>query len=177
MPTKPFPALPGYYNFQVLWVEPITTGMSAIMIWFTHGAEWFYQDLLPTNEKLITPLDPRTVMVIWQLAGCFLLWTLISTLLFRAARDALTNDLIAQERVVGAVIGVYAIADVTHILVTFACLPPSLRFNFGEWNSMIHGNVTLVAAFLVIRIAWFLGIGRKAYYYGLSPTRDDVKAS
>jgi hypothetical protein len=42
----------------------------------------------------------------------YLLLGLISSLVFRAARDALSKDLVAQERVVGSLLKALAIADV-----------------------------------------------------------------
>lgn len=43
----------------------------------------------------------------------YLLLGLISSLVFRAIRDALPNDLVAQERIVGASLTALALADVS----------------------------------------------------------------
>ena len=37
------------------------------------------------------------------------------------------------------------------IAVTFIGLPPDLRYAFFEWNSMTHGNITVVIVLFVVR--------------------------
>jgi hypothetical protein len=91
---------------------------------------------------------------------------LISSLVFRAIRDTLPNNPEAQERILGASMTALALADVTHIIASWICLPENLRYSFGSWNSMTHGNITFVVFLLGMRLAWFAGIGRTTYYYG-----------
>jgi hypothetical protein len=110
--AKPFPALPGFYQFLFLHVEPLSTLVPAFLIWFFPGATWFFNELI-VGGILSTSLDSRTTMAIWQLASCYGLLGMLSSLVFRAARDALPNDPVAQERIVGASFKALAIADVS----------------------------------------------------------------
>ncbi|TFK76651.1 hypothetical protein BDN72DRAFT_753471 [Pluteus cervinus] len=174
--SKPFPALPGFYQTLFYRLEPISTLAAALVIWFKPGAAWFYHQLIPSTDVAPTTLEPRAEMAIWQLGNCFFLLAMMSPVLFRTAREALANDLVAQERIVGAALFVLAVADVSRdMAVTLVALPPHLRFNFLEWNSATHGNITVVIVLLATRISWFLGIGRTSYYYGQFKTK--VKAS
>ncbi|OCH88345.1 hypothetical protein OBBRIDRAFT_836654 [Obba rivulosa] len=157
-----FPALPGLYQLLFLHIEPISTVLTALLIWFSPGAAWFHRELIPGLEDT-APMDARSVMAVWQLGNCYLLLGLISTLVFRAVRDALPNNPAAQERIIGASFMALAIADVTHMLWTFIGLPESLRYDPLRWNSMVHGNITFVIVLLSGRLAWFAGIGRTKY--------------
>ncbi|KAH9949456.1 hypothetical protein B0H21DRAFT_727985 [Amylocystis lapponica] len=163
-----FPALPGFYNLLFLHVEPVSTIAPAIIAWFFPGATWFHHQLIPDSTPVPTVAlqDSRTIMAICQLGNCYLLLGLISTLVFRAVRDALPNDPVAQERILGASFTALALADVSHVLVTFVTLPTGLRYDFTNWNSMTHGNITFTVFLCACRLAWFLGIGRTRYYYG-----------
>lgn len=64
-------------------------------------------------------------MAIWQLGNCYGLLSLVSNLVFRAVRDALPNDPVAQERIMGAALVAYAIADVSHF-TEYICTYSSL---------------------------------------------------
>ena len=109
----------------------VSTISPAFISWFFPGAAWFHHQLIPTSTPVPSePLDPRTKMAMWQLGNCtkhifssyqqnkshssqgYLLLGLISSLVFRAVRDALPNDPAAQERIVGASLMALAIADV-----------------------------------------------------------------
>ncbi|KAJ7630397.1 hypothetical protein FB45DRAFT_915388 [Roridomyces roridus] len=160
-----FPALDGFYQLLFLYLEPISTMLPALMSWFAPGPEWFHFQLIPSNGPVPTSLEPRTLMMVYQLGNCYLLLGLVSSLVFRAARDSLRQDLVAQERVVGALLTALALADVTHIAATFIGLPADIRYNVLAWNPMTHGNITVVVVLLTVRIAWFLGINRTSYYY------------
>ncbi|EMD41381.1 hypothetical protein CERSUDRAFT_128116 [Gelatoporia subvermispora B] len=157
-----FAALPGFYQLLFLHIEPISTILTAVLIWFFPGAAWFHGELIPSIES-ISPMDERSVMAVWQLGNCYFLLGLISTFVFRAVRDALPNNPVAQERIIGASFLALAIADVTHMLWTFIGLPESLRYDPLRWNSMVHGNITFVIVLLSGRLAWFAGIGRTKY--------------
>jgi len=169
-----FPALPGFYQLLFLHIEPISTISPAFLGWFFPGAAWFYRGLVPevvgVRETLTTvtesTLDVRARMAVWQLTNCYLLLGLISSLVFRAVRDALPHDPVAQERIVGASLLALALADVTHMIATFVGLPAEIRFSPGTWNSLTHGSISFVIVLLSSRLAWFAGIGRKRYYYG-----------
>jgi hypothetical protein len=71
------------------------------------------------------------------------------------------------------------------IAASFIGLPDELKYSFGKWNPMTHGNITFVIFLLSVRyvkrprmhsqavltnnfarLAWFAGVGRTAYYYG-----------
>ncbi|KAG1809935.1 uncharacterized protein HD556DRAFT_1316715 [Suillus plorans] len=164
--VRNFAALPGFYRTLFLYIEPVSTVSPAILAWFFPGASWFHHELIPTTTAASGPLDARTTMAIWQLGNCYLLLGLISSLVFRAIRDALPNNPEAQERILGASFTALALADVTHIAASFIGLPDELKYSYGKWNPMTHGNITFVIFLLSARLAWFAGVGRATYYYG-----------
>ncbi|KAH7884007.1 hypothetical protein F5I97DRAFT_1633805 [Phlebopus sp. FC_14] len=173
---RAFPALPGFYQAFFLYFEPASTISPAFLVWFFPGARWFHNELVPLSNVASGSLDARTTMAIWQLGNCYMLLGLISSLVFRAIRDTLPNDPAAQERILGAGFTALALADVTHIVASWICLPEDLRYSFGSWNSMTHGNITLVVLLLLMRLAWFAGIGRTRYYYG-GPSQKAAKVN
>ncbi|KAJ4485452.1 hypothetical protein J3R30DRAFT_3364859 [Lentinula aciculospora] len=166
-----FPALPGFYKLLFLYFEPVSTISPSLMIWLWPGASWFHHQLIPSPDPSPPSgfLDSRTVLAIWQLGNCYMLLGLISSLVFRAARDALRGNPVAQERIIGSTLTALAIADVSSlcvVLATFVGLPSELQFDIASWNSTTHGNITFTLFLFSARIAWFLGIGRHRYYYG-----------
>jgi len=165
MTESDFMALPGFYKALFLYIEPISTISPALMVWIYPGAKWFYHELIPSSTSAI-PLEPKSSMAILQLTNCYFLLGLISSLVFRAIRDALPHDPASQERILGAAFVALALADISHIVVTFLGLPKELQYNLAAWNPMTHGNISIVVILLSVRIAWFLGIGRTRYYYG-----------
>ncbi|TFK40942.1 hypothetical protein BDQ12DRAFT_720677 [Crucibulum laeve] len=174
MAQEHFPALPGFYRLLFLYLEPMSTITPAIMVWVFPGAGWFLHQLIPAATA--TPsgsLEPRIQMAIWQLSNCYFLLGLISSLVFRAVRDSLPGNPIAQERILGASFTALGIADLTHIIATFVGLPSELKYAPTNWNSMTHGNITVVIVLFIVRIAWFMGIGRQRYYYGVYPVKHD----
>ncbi|KAL5535081.1 hypothetical protein ACEPAF_3174 [Sanghuangporus sanghuang] len=170
-----FPALPGFYKLMYLHIEPISTMTPALLAWFFPGSKWFFDELIPSTPAapLQDSLDPRSSMAVWQLTNCYLLLGLISSLVFRAIRDALPHDPAAQERILGASLAALAIADVTHIIATFINLPSEIRYDPLAWNATTHGNISFVIVLLSGRLAWFMGIGRKRYYYGQNPVKKE----
>ncbi|KAJ7771926.1 hypothetical protein DFH07DRAFT_803174 [Mycena maculata] len=161
-----FQALSGFYQLLFLYFEPMSTMFPALMSWIFPGAAWFHHQLIPSDAPVpAAPLDARTLMMVWQLGNCYLLLGLVSSLVFRAARDSLSHDPIAQERIVGSLLAALAIADLTHIAATLVGLPADLRYAFFSWNPMTHGNITVVVILFSVRIAWFLGINRTRYYF------------
>ncbi|KAI0282387.1 hypothetical protein BGY98DRAFT_1094421 [Russula aff. rugulosa BPL654] len=161
-----FPALPGAYKTLFLYIEPATTILPAFLIWFTPGAAWFHHGLIPDPHGSFASVDARTRMAIWQLGNCYLLLGMLSSLVFRAIRNALPGNPIAQERILGASLLAMAIADATHVAASFIGLPDSLRYHPELWNPTTHGNISFVIVLLLFRVAWFLGIGRTRYYFG-----------
>ncbi|KAI0762395.1 hypothetical protein C8Q74DRAFT_1371449 [Fomes fomentarius] len=161
-----FPALPGFYQLLFLHIEPFSTVLPAIMAWWQPGAAWFHHQLIPDGSAVPATANPRTTMAIWQLGNCYLLLGLISTFVFRAVRDALPNNPVVQERILGASFTALALADVTHILWSFIGLPDEFKYAPASWNSMTHGNITFTTFLFAMRLAWFLGIGRPRYFYG-----------
>ncbi|KDR85212.1 hypothetical protein GALMADRAFT_233921 [Galerina marginata CBS 339.88] len=167
MAQDTFPALPGIYRILFLYLEPMSTITPAVMVWLFPGASWFHHQLIPSNLPSPTvALEPRTLMAVWQLTNCYFLLGLISSLVFRAVRDALPNNPVAQERILGASFLALGLADLTHIIASFVGLPPDLKYAPSEWNSMTHGNITVVIALFLFRVAWYAGLGRSRYYYG-----------
>ncbi|KAI0248666.1 hypothetical protein BJV78DRAFT_1233475 [Lactifluus subvellereus] len=161
-----FPALPGAYKALFLYIEPASTILPAILIWFTPGAAWFHHELIPAPQDPSIGLEARTRMAIWQLGNCYLLLGMLSSLVFRAIRDALPSNPAAQERILGASLLAMAIADATHIAASFIALPDSLRYHPELWNPTTHGNISVVIVLLLFRVGWFLGVGRTRYYFG-----------
>ncbi|TFK40943.1 hypothetical protein BDQ12DRAFT_415806 [Crucibulum laeve] len=161
-----FPAMPGYYKFLFLYLEPLSTFCPTIVVKF-YGANHLHHTLIPTiTEPILSKLDPRTEMAIWQLANSYFLLCLISSLMFRAVRDALPHDPAAQERIIGATLMSLVTADTLHMIHSWFGLPADVRYNPWCWNTMTHGNVTFCILLFLSRMAWFLGIGRQRYYYG-----------
>ncbi|KAH9173389.1 hypothetical protein EDB89DRAFT_724516 [Lactarius sanguifluus] len=100
-----FPALPGVYH-TFFFIESVST-FSLSSIWFDSDAAGFRHELTPHN------LEARTQMVIWQLGNCYMLLGLSSLFVFATIRDALPGNPVAQERILGALLSVMAVADVT----------------------------------------------------------------
>ncbi|KAJ6626963.1 hypothetical protein B0H10DRAFT_2210834 [Mycena sp. CBHHK59/15] len=172
-----FPALGGFYQLLFLYLEPISTVFPALMAWVFPGAAWFHHQLIPSSAPAPPSIaDPRTQMIVWQLGNCYLLLGLISSLVFRAARDALPHDPRAQERIVGALLAALAIADITHIAATLAGLPPAMRYDVLAWNPMTHGNISIVVVLFSVRMAWFVGAGRTRHYFGQPPNQKNKTA-
>ncbi|KAF8554553.1 hypothetical protein OG21DRAFT_1412345 [Imleria badia] len=173
---RDFPALPGFYQALFLYFEPLSTISPAFLAWFFPGPEWFHAQLIPAGTPSVA-LDARTTMAIWQLGNCYMLLGLISSLVFRAIRDALPNNPEAQERILGASMTALALADVrATIIASWIGLPEDLRYSFGSWNPMTHGNITFVIFLLGMRLAWLAGIGRQTYYYGKATPKNQKLA-
>ena len=123
----------------------VSTILPAVLIWFQPGENWFHHQLIPSAHPApVDGLDARTRMVVWQLGNCvsvssynindhtdrfsstlldkcchiigYLLLGLISSIVFRAVRDALPKDPVSQERIVGASLTALALADVSFVL-------------------------------------------------------------
>ncbi|KAF4623231.1 hypothetical protein D9613_001996 [Agrocybe pediades] len=152
MAKDTFPALPGFYRLLFLYLEPISTITPFVMVWVSPGSTWFHHQLIPSSGPVPTSaLEPRTLMAIWQLANCYFLLGLISSLVFRAVRDALPDNPVAQERILGASFLALGIADLTHIGASFFGLPADLQYDPAKWNSMTHGNITVVIVLFLFR--------------------------
>lgn len=153
-------ALSGFYEFVFLHLEPVSTITPAVICFAYPGATWFYNELIPGFQRE-TAIDLRAKMAILHLANCYMLLGLISSLVFRAVRDALPHDPVAQERIVGASLTALAIADLTHVMNTFVALPSSVAYNPSLWNATTHGNITFTIFLFLTRVAWMAGIGRQ----------------
>uniref|UniRef100_A0A8H7YAL3 DUF7704 domain-containing protein n=1 Tax=Psilocybe cubensis TaxID=181762 RepID=A0A8H7YAL3_PSICU len=117
MSQDSFPALPGFYRLLFLYLEPMSTIAPFLMVWISPGSAWFHHELIPSDNGPTGVLSPRTQMAIWQLANCYLLLGLISSLVFRSVRDALPNNPAAQERILGASFLALGIADLTQYVI------------------------------------------------------------
>ena len=81
-------------------------------------------------------------------------------------------------------------------MATAIGLPDNIKYNIASWNSMTHGNVTFVIVllgaryvakssdasyndetWLLLRLAWFAGVGRTRYYYGQKAMGKSFKSS
>ncbi|ESK98116.1 hypothetical protein Moror_362 [Moniliophthora roreri MCA 2997] len=163
-----FPALTGFYKLLFLYLEPASTMIPGLIILFYPGATWFHHQLIPSKTEPLHfgLLDDKTTMALWQLGSCYFLLGMISSFVLRAVRDAISRDVVAQEKIVGALLAALAIADLTHIASTFIGLPPELRLNVLEWNPTTHGNITATIFLFCSRMSWFMGIGRRRYHFG-----------
>lgn len=124
------------------------------------GASWFYNEQVPGGG--IQSVDgPHTKMVLGQLVNAYVVIGSVSAFGFRAVRRALPNDPVAQERIIGTLLGVLAAADLTHIVATVAALPWDIVSNPAVWNGTTYGNLAGSAFFFVLRMAWFAGVGRQ----------------
>ncbi|CCA69420.1 hypothetical protein PIIN_03320 [Serendipita indica DSM 11827] len=164
--AAPFPALTGFYKLLFLYIEPALTIIPAFIIGFYPGAVWFHNELA-LGSKPILNLEPGARMAFWQLASCYGLIGMISSLVLRTARDAIKHDPAAQERVVGSLLVALAIADLIHIAVTVLATPIEILTNPSVWNGAFIGNVPFTLFLFASRFAWFQGLGRKAYYYSV----------
>jgi amino acid transporter len=167
----PYPALPGYYKFLFLYLEPISE-VGPFVMCMKEGASWFYNELVPPTGPPPTHLDPRAEIAIWQLAVGFLLLFFLTSLGFRAVRDSLQDKLDLQEKVTGTILFCLGIADVTHFTLTYIFLPEEWKYNPLMWNTTTHGNLSFVILLHTSRICWFLGVGRKRYYFGQPAIQD-----
>ncbi|KAF8167886.1 hypothetical protein B0H34DRAFT_683543 [Crassisporium funariophilum] len=173
-----FDAMPGYYRFIFLHLEPLSE-IGPIIMSFHSGPAWFYNELVPPTGPPPEYMDPRATIAIWQLVLCYFLLFLMTSFGFRAIRDALPDRPAAQEKIVGSLLMSLGILDISHIILTFTNLPAENRYTPLQWNTTTHGNLTFVAMLHVSRVCWFLGVGRKRYYYGQSQADIDkaMKAS
>ncbi|KAG5353847.1 hypothetical protein C0989_001099 [Termitomyces sp. Mn162] len=105
---KPFPALPGFYYYFFLYLEP------------RPGAAWFYHELVPSGTPAPEGIPDRTVAAVWQLVNAYMLLALLQSFGFRAIRDTLANNPAAQERILGAIMMCLAIADVSAVVIILA---------------------------------------------------------
>ncbi|KAG6814413.1 hypothetical protein H0H92_007416 [Tricholoma furcatifolium] len=113
--AKPFPALPGFYYYFFLYLEPLSTFAPALTCLFYPGTGWFYHELVPSEippPMTTIGMADRTVAAVWQLANSYMLLGLLQSLGFRAIRDTLKDDPAAQERILGASMMSLAFADV-----------------------------------------------------------------
>ncbi|EAU92929.2 hypothetical protein CC1G_03716 [Coprinopsis cinerea okayama7 len=102
-------------------------------------------------------------MAMWQLGNCSisvpnegsLLLGLISLLVYRAIRDALPDNPVAQERIIGAVVSTLGLGDILQER------PMSTGADLLEVN----------------RVAWFSGVRRKRYWYGQFQKSANCKTS
>ncbi|OCH89267.1 hypothetical protein OBBRIDRAFT_813253 [Obba rivulosa] len=137
--------LPELYQLLSLYIEPISTVLTMLLIWFSPGAALFHRTLI-LRLKGAASMDVHSVMAMWQLGNCYLLLSLILTLVFRARKFI-----------------ALVIADSDSIMWTFIGLPESLWCDLLWWNSMVHGNIMFVIMLLSGRLAWFAGIGHTKY--------------
>jgi len=165
-----FDALPGYYRFIFLHLEPLSE-IGPIIMAFKSGPGWFYNELTPPTGPPPEYLDPRSSIAVWQLVICYLLLFFMTSLGFRAIRDSLPNNPVAQERIVGALLMSLAMADIVHIIMTFTNLPENIKYLPSQWNTTTHGNLTFVSMLHISRLCWFLGVGRERYYFGQSESQ------
>ncbi|KAH7104267.1 hypothetical protein BKA62DRAFT_694092 [Auriculariales sp. MPI-PUGE-AT-0066] len=95
MTVDEFPALTGYYKLLFLYAEVRITILPAPLMWSWPGPGWFYSELVPGARSWSLP-DDRARMAILQLGSCYMLLGLITSFAYRAVRDAVPNNPLAQ---------------------------------------------------------------------------------
>ncbi|KAG8992695.1 hypothetical protein FRB95_001063 [Tulasnella sp. JGI-2019a] len=146
-----------YYTFGIL--EPILTLYGAAAGWTNTSR--FFHDQIPSTTTPVD-LDPRANIVAWQLAGCYLLIAMIDFMFFQSLRRVVTNAA-SQEYMARQFLTCFALADLIHIAVSLFGFPAYVRMDPVTWNALTHGNVTFTAFLFIVRMAWFMGIGRTTH--------------
>ncbi|TFK66851.1 hypothetical protein BDN72DRAFT_899479 [Pluteus cervinus] len=170
--TKPFPVLTGFYWFMYFIMEPLSLIGPLVTVWLDSGKGplWFWNELIPSAPYITGTEDARAITAVWQMTNTYTLMAIGLVAGYMTIRDRVP-DLADQEKSVGIVLAPLAIGDLTHVLATWYALPDDLRWNLSGWNLMIHGNISFVVLLFAGRAAWFLGIGRKSYYFTVTDAR------
>ncbi|KAG8721567.1 hypothetical protein FRC08_012010 [Ceratobasidium sp. 394] len=153
---------PGLYGLVFLNLEPLSTLIPAIAtVFIPGGAAWFYNEQVPGGS--FQSVDgPHIKMALGQLVNAYAVIGMLSAFGFRAVRRALPHDPVAQDRIIGATLGVLATADLTHVAATVAALPWEVVTNPSIWNGTVYGNIVGSMFFFVLRVSWFAGVGRQS---------------
>jgi len=148
-----------FYQFFV-YVEPFLSLCGGLYAWFIPSM--YHRELLPTGmlASLKAPLSTHQadIMAIRQLGNCYFLLAIISFNVLPAIVKA-NIPLRLEIAVLRTFFGVLAVADLTHIGWTMYDLQ-AYSLKFKDWNTLVHGNTTLVVGLFVWRCAWFLHSGR-----------------
>lgn len=142
---QPF-ALPAYYSFFFLILEPISALAGAYMAYFQ-----------PSNYlTLTTPFTPSpadiplsTNIVLAQLANLYLLFAINEALVLRS-----TSDLKVWKTVLFGLL----VADLGH-LYSVKGLGLEGYWRFWDWNVMAWGNVGFVYAGALMRVCFLTNVG------------------
>ncbi|BEJ17910.1 hypothetical protein CspHIS471_0701870 [Cutaneotrichosporon sp. HIS471] len=160
--------LPPFYYYFFSLVEPGLSVAGALYAAFR--PETYAADLLPSGVEKLTQAVGNTLrgrMMCGQLGSCFLVLAMNSFSLvpvFRRQTPALC------EKLTSALLVPLLIGDFTHIILTLVALPGTLAFEPWNWTQLIHGNVSITLGLIVMRMLWFLGVGRQ------SPAADTAQA-
>ncbi|KAF9535800.1 hypothetical protein CPB83DRAFT_842361 [Crepidotus variabilis] len=163
MPTNA--SLQGYYKvlFQYLETYSLLGPIIGSLAW---GPQWFYNELIPSNDPPRNDLEVNAQMATWHLVVAYTIMFTLTALAYSTVRDSLAHDLALQEKFTGVIIGALAVGDLLHTTATFRTLPLDIRYAPGSWNTTTHGNISFCVLLHLSRISWFLGVGRQRYYFG-----------
>ncbi|GAA95963.1 uncharacterized protein L969DRAFT_101031 [Mixia osmundae IAM 14324] len=179
-----FDAISTPFYIFFIYVEPLLTVLGllyAVVLPVQYHTELIPAHLLSllesTSEGLIgkiqhgtrsdaAAITSATFMLIHQLASCFGILACMSAIFLRmliiSLRSKAANSgkaKLATEHLLFDLLTPYfailAVFDWVHILLTLYDLGPAAR-RPTEWNSLIHGNVTLVIGLFAMRTAWYL---------------------
>ena len=139
-------AIPLYYRYFFLYIEPASTILGAYYAFFQQQT---YLDLTHSISAPITGIPMSTSIVLYQLSNLYLCFALNEALVLRA-----TSDLrVWQTLLIGLLI-----ADIGH-LYSVNSLGLQIYWNFMKWNAIDWGNIGFVYLGASTRIAFLLGLG------------------
>ncbi|KAL7417992.1 hypothetical protein BDY24DRAFT_7390 [Mrakia frigida] len=170
--TTPLPAL-YFYFFSV--VEPSFTLIGAIFA-ILFPVKYFdesmsFQDVVLLGER---GGGARGLLVTRALGNCFLLLALFSFTLLPTLTSNLHSQPVVHENILMTFFLCLILGDITHIWSTLSSVPTDvLTHPFSKWTSLLWGNVGFTFIFFVVRVMWFVGVGRPTY--SLDSKKDKVE--
>jgi len=148
-------ALPSPYYQFFAYVEPTLALAGGVYAWVL--PQKYHDELLPPaalaklSGKLVR--SDAAVMAVRQLGNCYFLLGLMSLLLIPSiASSGLSTS--QAVKIFRTFFLVLAIADITHILCTLVDLGDQ-AWHPASWNTLAHGNTTLVVGLFLWRMAYF----------------------
>ncbi|PSS12446.1 hypothetical protein M430DRAFT_36572 [Amorphotheca resinae ATCC 22711] len=129
--------------FTVL--EPLTlvAGFFAPFI----SPEWFVAEQIASSP--LVDITQNTKMVAYQLGNIYILLAMIGVAVLYTTTEA---------RVVRNYLIALAIADVSHVGVTWYAMGHERAVDVASWNSMTWGNIGVTTLLFVVRLAYLAGL-------------------
>ncbi|XP_014552951.1 hypothetical protein COCVIDRAFT_108928 [Bipolaris victoriae FI3] len=149
MPAAAPPALaiPGFYRFVFLWIEPCSILLGAV---YAACFQTTYLDLTmhaPSAPDALVPIPTKIVLT--QLANMYLGLAFLEASVLRATPDVK----VWKTFLIGLLL-----ADFGH-LYTVLPLGAQIYWSFWDWNAIDMGNIPFVYMLAVTRICLLLGVG------------------